>query len=415
MKGAPQGRYRPAPPITRRRRQARRPPLTKSDILTALDRYIFRQGAIPFVVILLCTTAVLWLTQVLQRVDLMVDDGGSLGAFLKVTTLLVPSLVAVIMPFAVLAAVLYAVNVAASDSELPVMAAAGASRLRIARPLLLLSVICGLVVLLINVDLQPRSYRAMKETVELVRSDVAKAFIRSGIFSEVSPRVTVYADEVRPGDQYIGLLIHDARNVDDPVTYTAERGLFRVTTAGPRLLLVRGTVQRIDPATGRVDILRFIETAVDLAAFREPGKERRREGSERYVFELLRPNLDDPYDAQRAGRFIAEGHARLATPLYCIAFAATALAIMLTAPVSRRGLGQRLLLAIVVAVVMRTIGYLLQNAGDANPAVNAIQYALPGGAIAISVAILAGRFWAVPRRATPVRFDRPAPLAEAAS
>ncbi|MEM9234885.1 MAG: LptF/LptG family permease, partial [Pseudomonadota bacterium] len=192
----------------------------------------------------------IWLTQILQRVDLMVDDGGSLSSFLKVTVLLLPSLMGVILPFALLASVLYALNLFATDNELPVMKAAGASRLRLSRPLIFLSVLAGMAVLWINVDLQPRSYRVLKETIENVRSDIARSFIREGVFSEVVENVTVYAEEVRPGDQYVGLFIHDQTNPDEIKTYTAERGLFQMTPSGPKLLLVRGTAQYRNPETG---------------------------------------------------------------------------------------------------------------------------------------------------------------------
>lgn len=373
-------------------------PKSVASVLNRLDRYIFKQGAQPFLLILLCTTAVIWLTQILQRVDLMVDDGGSLASFLKVTILLLPSLMGVILPFALLASVLYALNLFASDNELPVMKAAGASRLRLARPLVFLSVLAGLAVLWINLDLQPRSYRVMKDTIESVRSDIARSFIREGVFAEVTDGVTVYAEEVRPGDQYIGLFIHDESNPAEIKTYTAERGLFEMSRSGPKLLLKRGTAQYRNPETGSIDIIRFIETAVDLAAFREEGEERNLDGTERYVSELLRPDMSNPHDVERAGRFIAEGHARLATPLYCPAFAFIALAFLLTAPVSRRGHGRQLMFAIGAAVLLRTFGYVLQSAGDAQPAFNMLQYVLPLAAIIICLIHLAGKFWLVKRR-----------------
>lgn len=376
-------------------------PKSVAHALNSLDKYIFRQGAMPFLMILLCTTAVIWLTQILQRVDLMVDDGGSLGSFLKVTVLLLPSLIGVILPFALFAAVLYALNLFSADNELPVMKAAGASRMRLARPLIFLSVLAGLGVLWINLDLQPRSYRVLKDTVELVRSDIARSFIREGVFSEVVENVTVYAEEVRPGDQYVGLFIHDQSDPEEVKTYTAERGLFQMTASGPKLLLLRGTAQYRNPETGAVDIIRFIETAVDLEAFREEGEERNLDGTERYVGELLYPDMNNPYDVERAGRFIAEGHSRLATPLYAPAFAFIALSLMLTAPVARRGLGRQLMLAIVAAVGLRTIGYIVQSAADGQPAFNIVQYLLPLAAILAGVVHLTGKFWAVKRRPAP--------------
>ena len=355
----------------------------------------------PSLLILICATAVIWLTQILQRVDLMVEDGGSLVSFLKVTIFLIPSLLGVIIPFAALAGALYCFNMLATDNELPVMGAAGASRLRIARPLILMSAIASVGVLIINADLQPRSYRMLKDTVQAVRSDVARSLIRSGGFSKVSNGITVYAEEARPGDQYIGLLIHDERKPNDARTYTAERGLFQVTGAGPRLLLARGTLQRIDPASGNVEILRFTETAVDLASFRDESIERTRDSTERYIGELFVPDLPPDEDPGLGPRLVAEGHARLATPLYPIAFVLMASAMMLTAPVSRRGHAQRILMVLAAAITLRTLGFTAQSAGEAAMLGNALQYLLPLIAIVASIVVLTGRFWRVKRRPPP--------------
>ncbi|MBB4660074.1 LptF/LptG family permease [Parvularcula dongshanensis] len=369
--------------------------------MTRLDLYLFRAAGLPLVWTLICTTAVVWLTQVLQRVDLMVEDGGSLVAFLRVTILLLPSLVGVVTPFALLAAILYALNMLATDNELPVIGAAGGSRLRIARPLILLSVLASVLVLWVNLDLQPRSYRAMKDTVQEVRSDLARAFIRSGVFTEVMDGVTIYADEVRPGDQYVGLLIHDARTPGAARTYTAESGLFKVTEFGPRLLLARGTAQRVDPDDGRVEVVRFMETAVDLASLESSPGERTIEGTERYLGELLHPDPTNAYDREQAGELIAEGHARLATPLYALAFGLLASAVLLTAPVNRRGHARRLMLAIAFAIILRTLGFAAQTAAVDTPALNVIQYLVPVAGAVWGAGVLTGRFWAVRRRHVP--------------
>ena len=366
--------------------------------MTQLDRYLFRQAGVPFLLILVCTTAVVWLTKVRQRVDLMVEDGGSLLTFLKVTMLLVPSLVGVIVPFALLGAVLFAMNTLAVDNELPVIGAAGGSRMRMARPILALSVLASLIVLAVNADLQPRSYRQLKETVAEVRSDLARSLIRTGVFTEVMGGVTIYADEVRPGDQYVGLLIHDERDPLKARTYTAEKGLFRMTRAGPRLQLARGTWQDVDRTDGSVAIYQYMETSVDLATFeREPG-EREIEGTERYIGELLSPDLNGtmPIEEQRA--YIAEGHARLATPLYAVAFGLIAAAGFLTASVARSGYGRRILTLLALAIGLRALGFVVQSAAAATPALNAVQYLVPVAASLAAAALIAGRFWTVRTR-----------------
>ena len=376
-------------------------PDTASGAVTQLDRYLIRQTGWPFVLVLACTTMVVWLTQVLSRLDLMVEDGGTLTAFLRVTVLLIPSLVGVIAPFAVLGAVLYGLNEMATENELPVIGAAGGSRMRVARPVLALGLAAGALVLAINVDLQPRSYQALKATVQEVRSDLARSLIRTGAFMEVMAGVTIYAEEVRPGDQYVGLLIHDERDAAKAYTYTAESGVFQATRLGPRLLLARGTIQEADRESGDVRVTRFGETAVDLATFEQEPGSRWVEPTERYVGELLRPDPATMRPGEGAGLYKAEGHARLSAPLYALAFGLMAAAGLLTAPVARRGYARRILAVLALAVALRTAGFLVQGAAGASPALNPLQYAVPLGAVAASAAMIAGRFWTVRRRRAP--------------
>jgi len=67
-------------------------------IATRLDRYVLRQ----LLAALLATTgglaALIWLTQSLRFVAMVVDRGLSLRVFLQLTGLLIPSFVAVILP-----------------------------------------------------------------------------------------------------------------------------------------------------------------------------------------------------------------------------------------------------------------------------------------------------------------------------
>ncbi len=357
--------------------------------MSRLDRYIFRQTLLPFLLILACTTAVAWLTQVLNRMDLIVDDGGTLLAFFKVTALLIPSLVGLVLPIALFAACLYVINALMVDSEIPVMRAAGASRLRLAKPLLVLSVLASAVVFYVNLDLQPRSYRLLKDTIYDVRTNLASSLVRDRVFTEVVGGLTVYAEDVRPGDQYVGLHIYDARDPARETTYTAENGVFAVTEVGPRLFLLRGTAQWQDPETGKIEIVRFNETAIDMAELGDDGGGTRNyEGTERYLSELLNPDLTNEYDRALAGRFIAEGHSRLATPLYCLAFALLSAAFLLTATTSRRGYGKRILIASLTAGAIRILGYLSQSIASDVPVFNLVQYGVPLSTIIVCMVIV---------------------------
>ena len=66
--------------------------------ITRLDRYIFRQLGLSLLAATSGLVALIWLTQSLRFVELVVNRGLSLLVFLNLTGLLIPNFVAVILP-----------------------------------------------------------------------------------------------------------------------------------------------------------------------------------------------------------------------------------------------------------------------------------------------------------------------------
>ena len=340
----------------------------------------------------LSVTMVIWLTQMLQRVELMVEDGGSLLSFAKVVVLMVPSLVVIVLPLMVLATAVVLLNRLQTDSEISVMTMAGANRLTIARPLLALAFCASAVTLLLNVDLMPRSYRALKQEIHSVRNDIAKNLIVSGKFNKVVDGMMIYAEEVRPGGQYLGVMIYDRRVEGGPVTYMAESGLYREASDGaPRLHLARGNIQRIIPGTRDINIVRFEETTVDLAPYQDLGGALFLEETERFIPELLNPSIVEPYDPAMDGKFIANGHARLATPLYPFVYVLAACCALLLGPVNRNGYGRRISFAVFGVIAIRIAGIVVQNNAASLPSLNIVQYLIPLIASVLMMGFLIGK------------------------
>lgn len=329
--------------------------------MASLDKYILRQCLVPFGMILLVTTAIVWATQSLQRIEIIVEHGQGLGVFLFLSLLIIPSLIAVIIPFALFGAVVYALYRLHSDSEIAVMFAAGISRLRIAAPLLAITFIAGLATLYLNVDLMPRTYRVMKQMVADIRADFVSSLLRSGEFIDASDGFTVYVDEVRPGGQFIGLLINDYRNAEDRKTYMAQRAVIQETQTGPLLLLKNGNIQSVDDYSGDVDIVRFEDWAINVAAFNDDAGELQLEMTERYLGELLNPDLSKPYDRINATKLIAEGHSRLASPLYAFAYVFIGLYALIGGAYTRRSYFLRVAAAGAAIFGLRVVGFVAQN------------------------------------------------------
>lgn len=366
--------------------------------LNSLDRYISRQMWTPFLLATGIVTLIVWLTQSLQRIDILVEHGQTLLKFGWLSLLLIPSLMAVIIPFGLFVAAIYALHRLHSDSEIAVMFAAGVSRADVARPILLVTTIGALATLWINVDLMPRSYRELKREIADIRADFASAVVRSGEFVTIPNGFTVYVDQAAPGGQFSGLLIHDYRNGENPETYMAQRAMLRETGIGPVLYLASGNVQRRNSRTGEVDVVFFEKTAINLGQFERGGGEVQLEMTERFIGELFRPDLTRAYDRANASRLIGEGHGRLASPIYAFAYVLIGIFALVGGPYDRRGYAVRILAACAAVGALRVAGYIVQ--GEASELGQYwLIYAPPAAAAAIAALLIADAFPARKRAA----------------
>jgi len=93
----------------------------------SIDRYIFRTTLASFAVVLVSLTGVIWITQALRGIDLMTSQGQTIVTFLGITGLIIPSLVLIIAPIALMISISHTLNKLATDSEIIVMNAAGFS------------------------------------------------------------------------------------------------------------------------------------------------------------------------------------------------------------------------------------------------------------------------------------------------
>ena len=74
---------------------------------------------------------------------------------------------------------------------------------------------------------------------------------------------------------------------------------------------------------------------------------------------------------------MAEGHHRLASPLYNIAFMALALNAILGAGFSRTGYGKRIAMISAIAISVRILGFVVQAACESEAWLNVAQYGIP--------------------------------------
>lgn len=321
----------------------------------SINSYIAKQLITAVLVVVVSLTCVIWLSQSLRFVDMIVNRGLPLATFIYLTMLLLPTWLSIVMPIAGFAAVLFIYNRMTGDREIVVLEASGLSPLRLARPALMVSIVITLLCYVMTLYLIPLSYRAFKELQFQIRHNYTEVLLREGVFNNIAKNITVYVRARQKSGELSGIIVHDNRDRSQQVTLIAERGAFVVTEAGPRVFMQNGNRQSRDNVTGRTSLLYFDRYTVDLGSSKSVAQRAWRDQNELFLPELLNPTEEETAP-RNFNEYIAEGHSRLSTPLLGLALPLLGLAILLRGEFSRRGQPWRILIAITAAIFLEGLG-----------------------------------------------------------
>src|SRR2546430_2941958 len=223
--------------------------------MSSLDRYILRQSFGAMVFVTAALSAAIWLAQSLRLIDLIVNRGLSVDIFLYLALLILPRFLDIVLPIGAFIAVLFTFNRLTSESELVAMRSVGLSHLALARPVLILAAIAFAMLMSLSAYFLPASNRAFKDLQFEIRNRFVSSLLQEGTFTTIADKLTIYIRNRDDRGEVTGLLIHDNREPQRPVTILAERGLFADTSAGSRIVMVNGNRQQFDTETRKLSLL----------------------------------------------------------------------------------------------------------------------------------------------------------------
>ncbi|HXF89092.1 MAG TPA: LPS export ABC transporter permease LptF [Xanthobacteraceae bacterium] len=340
----------------------------------SIGAYIFRTTLGAFLVVLVSLTAIIWVTHALREFDLVTTQGQNVLVFLGITSLTIPLLVLVIAPLALVIAVSHVLNKLSTDSEIIVMNSAGMSPWRLFRPFFAMAVLVSLLVAAISVYLAPQALRQLRHWITEVRADIVTNIVQPGRFTIIEQGLTFHIRARQPNGQLLDVLLDDQRNERERITLLAERGYIAKNEHGSFLVLENGSLQRHEAGRRDPEIVRFADNYFDLSQFATGPQTIVYSMRERYLWELLWPDPNDPAFKAQQGRARAELHDRILAPLYPFAFVMIAY-VFLGAPRTTRESRTWSILGVIGGVVfVRIAGFVGIVLGMQTPAMLALGY-----------------------------------------
>src|SRR3954449_2444316 len=355
----------------------------------SIDKYIFRTTLASFALVLVSLTGVIWITQALRGIDLMTSQGQTIITFLGVTSLVIPALVLIISPIALMIAISHTLNKLATDSEIIVMNAAGLSPFRLFRPFLYATLVVAIIVAFIAAYLAPDGMRRLKQWDAEITADVLANILQPGRFAQLDQNLTIRIRERQPGGVLVGIFVDDRRDPKERVSIIADHGTVLKNDSGSFLILEDGNLERFE--TGKHDpaLVAFGRYAFDMSKFNQ-SHDVALGIRERYLWELMYPEKNDPIYMQLPGQFRAELHDRFMSPIYPFVFAALTFAFLGTPRTTRQSRNFSIGSSILAVFGVRMAGFACSVVAVKSPLAPLVQYLMLAVSIGASIWIIVG-------------------------
>jgi lipopolysaccharide export system permease protein len=341
----------------------------------SIGRYIFRTTFGAFLVICTSVTALMWITQALRDIDLMTNQGQSIFVFVGITGLIIPLLVQIIAPIALMIAVAHVLNKLGNDSELIVMNAAGMPPWILFRPFLAVGAVVSLLVAAISIYVSPWGLRELRLWATEVRADLVSNVVQPGRFTKLEERLTLHIREREPNGQLLGILIDDQRSPKERVTILAEKGDIVKNERGAFLVLGNGSIQRHETGQRDPALVLFESYGFDLSWLTHATQNVKYSVRERYLWELYDPQRSAAEFADQPNQVRAEFHDRITAPLYPLAFVVLTYAYLGAPRTTRQSRTMSLLGAMGAVAALRGLGFVGMIAGVHTPIALLLPYA----------------------------------------
>jgi lipopolysaccharide export system permease protein len=355
----------------------------------SIDRYIFRTTLASFALVLVSLTGVIWITQALRGIDLMTSQGQTILTFLGITSLVIPALVLIISPIALMIAISHTLNKLATDSEIIVMNAAGFSPIRLFRPFIFATCVVAMLVAFIAAFLAPDGLRRIKQWDAEITADVLTNVLQPGRFAQLDQNLTIRIRERQPGGLLKGIFIDDRRDPKERVSIVADHGTVVKNEGGSFLILEDGNLERFESGKHDPALVAFGRYGFDMSKFNK-GHDVTLGIRERYLWELLAPEETDLSYQQLPGQFRAELHDRFMSPIYPFAFAALTFAFLGAPRTTRQSRNFSMGGAILAVFGLRMAGFACSVLTVKSPSATVMQYLMLASAIGVSFWIIIG-------------------------
>ena len=294
-------------------------------MIRILDRYVARELWPPFAISVVVFTFFLVIDRIYLLTDLVIGKQVPVRMVLLLLVYLLPPLLSLSLPIAVLMAVLIAGGRLSADLEVAALKASGVSPVRLFRPFLAAGIIASALIAWLTLVVNPWASADFQKQLFKILETRATTGIQERAFTGTFSRIVLYVEEVSPSQVALrGLLASDERDPALSRIIVAREGRVLSDPERRRLTLrfIDGAINESDVADARrfrYTTFALYDMSLPLSSPTATSEQQAKPEKEMPLGSLAAAAEEAKYRGQ-AAPFLVELHKRFALPMAAVVF-----------------------------------------------------------------------------------------------
>ena len=328
-----------------------------------VNRYIIKEIALPFFMVISVLTFVLLMGKILQVMDLMINKGIAFLDIVRMMLYLTPRFLVFTIPISLLISILIGVGRLSGDNEWTVLRMSGLSLFQLSMPVFLATFAAFMLTLATTVYLVPYGNLASRSLLFEIARNKASIGIHEKVFIDYFKGITLYANRIpASGDFLEGVFISDRRLGKTPSTVIA-RWAYLISDPDKEMITLRlenGSTHTVDDSLDdyrKADFL-FYDIRLEIDAKIAGLEQAHKSSAEMTISELQKIRKDPTLKDTEKREFAFDLNEKFAIPFSCLIFSLLGIPLGMKSHRSVRARG------FTIGIVLVLLYYLLRIFGD---------------------------------------------------
>ncbi len=232
-----------------------------------INKYFFHEFTRYFAVVLGAISLIIWVTQAVNFLDLVTDDGHAFRIYLIYSFLVLPKMFTKLITFSFLIALFLTILKLEKDNELIILWTAGLNKIHIVNLIFRISLIVMALQLLMSSIITPKTLNISRDLLKNSELQFVPSLLKEKEFNDTVEGLTIFVNNKVARDRYENIFIRDDGNVLTKVTEGSSTIFARsgyIDENETNLILLDGNIQKMQ-SNGAVSLVKFEKTKINFS------------------------------------------------------------------------------------------------------------------------------------------------------